>query len=97
MGFPYMSYKLTQLLFLIGLLLATLNLFLIWGIGLPPAVTKLFVFIGLFLTGWALLSFAVSKNIISNQRLIAMLFAVIILTGVFGLKIAFTFGIAGYA
>jgi hypothetical protein len=96
MGFPYMSYKLTQLLFLIGLLLATLNIFLI-AVGLPPAVTKLFIFIGLFLTGWALISFAVSKNIISNQRFIAMLFAVIILTGVFGLKIAFTFGIAGYA
>jgi len=94
-GFPYMSYKLTNLLLLIGLLLATLNL-LFLGTGLPMILTTLVTFIGLFLTGWALISYAVSKQVLSSQRFVAILFAVIILTGVFGLKILFGFGIFPY-
>nr|MDO8135620.1 hypothetical protein [Candidatus Njordarchaeum guaymaensis] len=94
-AFPYMSYKLTNLLLVIGLLLGTLNVLFV-GAGLPLVLTSLVTFIGVFLTGWALLSYAVSKQLVKNQRLIAMLFAVIILTGVFGLKILFSFGIFPY-
>lgn len=94
-GFPYMSYKMTNLLLLIGLLLATLNLLFV-AAGLPLVLTSLVTFIGVFLTGWALISYAVSKQVIAGQRFIAILFAVIILTGVFGLKILFSFGIFPY-
>ena len=94
-GFPYMSYKLTNLLFFIGLLLATLNLLFV-AAGLPLVLTSLVTFIGVFLTGWALISYAVSKQIIASQRFIAVLFAVIILVGVFGAKFLFSFGIFPY-
>jgi len=54
-------------------------------------------FIGLFLTGWALLSFAVMKQFNKDQKLIAIAFALIVLVGVFGLKILFAFKVAPYS
>jgi len=95
MSFPYTSLKLSQLLFLIGLLLATLNVFL-YSLSIAVEITTLLQFIGLFLTGWALLSFAVTKQLLKNQKLVAIFFALVILTGVFGLKILFKFDIAPY-
>jgi len=95
-GFPYVSVKLTNILFVIGLLLATLNLLFI-AASLPLILTTLLTFVGVFITGWALLSYAVGKQLLSSQRFTAMLFAVIILTGVFGLKILFSFGIFPYS
>jgi len=96
MGFPYMDLKITQLLLLIGLLLASLNYFLIIAAA-PVILTDLLYFIGLFLTGWALLSFAVMKQFNKDQKLIAIVFALVVLVGVFGLKIAFAFKVAPYS
>jgi len=86
---------LTQLLFVIGLFLATLNIFLV-SIEIAVEITTLLQFIGLFVTGWALLSFAVTKQLLKDQKLIAIVFALIILTGVLGLKILFKFDIAPF-
>jgi len=96
MSFPYTSYKLTQLLFLIGIFLATLNVFLA-AISVDVIVTTLLQFIGLFLTGWALLSFAVTKQLNKDQKLIAIVFALIILTGVLGLRVLFSLNVSPYA
>jgi len=87
-GFPYMSYKLTSLLFAIGLFLATLNLFLAAG-GISIALTSLIKFIGVFLTGWALISYAVTKQLLPFQRLVAAFFAALIVTGIFGIVVSF--------
>jgi len=95
MGFPYMDLKITQLLLLIGLLLASLNYFLIVAAA-PVILTDLLQFIGLFLTGWALLSFAVMKQFNKDQKLIAIVFALIVLVGVFGLKILLAFKVAPF-
>jgi len=89
-AFPYMSYKLTSLLFVIGLFLATLNLFL-GALGMPPVVTTLLRFIGVFITGWSLLSYTVTKQLLSTQRLIATFFAAVIITGLFGVLVTFKF------
>jgi len=92
MSFPYMNIKITQLLLLIGIFLATLNVFLVApGIAAPIILTTLLQFIGLFLTGWALISFAVAKQMNKDQKLIAIVFALLVLVGVFGLKILFQF------
>jgi len=93
MSFPYTSYKLTQILLFVGIFLATLNVFL-YGNNVTAVLTDLLQFIGLFLTGWALLSFAVTKQLNKNSKLIAIVFALIILVGVFGLKILFQFKVA---
>jgi len=95
MGFPYMDLKITQLLLLIGLFVGSLNYFLIVAAA-PALLIDLLQFIGLFLTGWALLSFAVMKQFNKDQKLIAIAFALIVLIGVFGLKIAFAFKVAPY-
>jgi len=95
MSFPYMNLKITQLLLLIGLFLASLNYFLLVAAA-PVILTDLLQFIGLFLSGWALLSFAVTKQLNKDQKLIAIVFALIVLVGVFGLKILFSFKVAPY-
>jgi len=95
MGFPYMDLKITQILYLIGLFLGSLNYFLI-AANVTAVLVDLLQFIGLFLTGWALLSFAVMKQLNKDQKLIAIAFALIVLVGVFGLKILFAFKVAPY-
>jgi len=95
MSFPYTSLKLTQLLFLVGLFLATLNVFL-FACNVGLIVTSLLQFIGLFLTGWALLSFAVTKQLNKDQKLIAIVFALIVLVGVLKFGFVLQFKVAPY-
>jgi len=84
-----MGLKLTSLLFFVGIILAVLS-FLLWGLYSPPlsyaipiVLIALIDFLGVFITGWAMISFAVLKEMLQKQRLIAILFAVILVTAVF--------------
>ncbi|WXG44730.1 MAG: hypothetical protein WED04_11985 [Promethearchaeati archaeon SRVP18_Atabeyarchaeia-1] len=95
LGFPYMGLKINTLIFFFGIIFAVLAM-LIYGLSLPPisivlpGILLAFLrFIGLFLTGWALLGFAVMKEMHQKQRLIAFLFAVIVLASVFAVTVGF--------
>jgi hypothetical protein len=94
LGFPYMGLKINTLIFWIGILLAILTYLTqgLYALAYPvPVVLIAFLrFLGMFLTGWALLGYAVTKELHQKQRLIAFLFAVILLASVFAVSVGFT-------
>lgn len=72
-----------SLIFFVGLILAVL-VFVVQAVA--PTQFLLFgllEFVGVFLTGWALLGYAVSKDMLEGQRFIAIFFALLMLTGLF--------------
>jgi len=95
MPFPYLSVKINALLLWIALILGTLNILLV------PAITgasgllivALLRFIGVFLTGWALIGFGVAKQMLPAQKDVALFFAAVLLVGVFGVLVTFHLGI----
>ena len=94
LGFPYMGLKVNTLIFFIGVLLSILTLLTsglyFLGYAVPVVLIAFFRFLGVFLTGWALLGYAVMKEMLGKQRLIAFLFAVILLAFVFSVTVNFT-------
>ena len=87
LGFPYMGLKINVLIFWIGILLSVLTfltsgLYLL-GYAIPVLLIGLLKFLGVFFTGWALLGFAVMKELTSKQRLTAFIFAIMLLTVLF--------------
>jgi len=98
MPFPYMSVKITSLMLWIGLILATLNIVLAPALGIGTntelLVTSLVRFIGVFITGWALISFGFAKQMLPAQKDVALFFAAALLVGIFGVLVAFTLNIA---
>jgi len=103
LGFPYMGLKINTLIFWIGILLAVLT-FLTSGLYAPPlnyAIPVVLIaflrFLGMFLTGWALLGYAVTKELHQKQRLIAFLFAIILLASVFAVTVGFTWQVGHIA
>jgi len=96
MPFPYMSVKVNALLLWIGLILASLNVLLVVAItgsnGL--LIVSLLRFIGVFLTGWALISFGLAKGMLPAQKDVALFFAAALLVGVFSVSVIFTLSIA---
>jgi len=97
LGFPYFGTGLTAIIFLIfGTLLSALY-FIIYaalGAGLISAAVR---FIGIFLTGWALIGFSVNKDLLPMQRLIATFFALLALVSMFYLPnpiVSFGFNVA---
>lgn len=96
MPFPYMSVKITSLMLWIGLILATLNIFLAAAITGSSGllITSLVRFIGVFITGWALISFGLAKQLLPAQKDVALFFAAALLVGIFGVLVAFTLNIA---
>ena len=89
-----MGLKINTLIFFIGILLSLLTLLTsyLFGLGyaVPVVLIAFFKFLGVFLTGWALLGYAVMKEMLGKQRLIAFLFAVILLAFVFSVTVNFT-------
>jgi len=88
-----MGLKINTLIFWIGLLFSlltflTAGLFAM-GYAVPIVLIRLLMFIGEFLSGWALLGFAVMKEMLARQRLIAFLFAIILLASVFSVSVTF--------
>jgi hypothetical protein len=75
--------------------LATLNILL--GVALSGsakiALVGLIQFVGLFLTGWALLSFGLAKQLLPIQRTLALFFAAVLVAGLFHVAVAFNFKI----
>jgi hypothetical protein len=92
LGFPYMGLKINTMIFFIGIILSALSyLFgVLWFAGYIPLVLLAFVrFLGIFLTGWALLGYAVMKEVLPKQRLIAFLFAIVLLAALFTTTVTF--------
>lgn len=87
LGFPYMGLKMNTLIFFIGILLSVLTLLtsglLTLGYAVPVVLIAFLKFLGIFLVGWALLGFAVMKEMLQKQRLIAFLFAIVLLAVLF--------------
>jgi len=90
-AFPVMSFMISGVLFVLGILLAALGI-LALALGLGTLVEYLLYFIGLFLFGWGLLSFGLHPDIDENRRTIAFFFAVLLVTVLFGygIRIAIT-------
>jgi hypothetical protein len=94
-GFPVMSASITGYLYILALILGSLTL-LVTGLGLGTtgALLNAFLFfIGALFAGWAMLSYALHPVLDSNQRLIATIFAAILLLVYFnaGVSFALTF------
>nr|MDO8135618.1 hypothetical protein [Candidatus Njordarchaeum guaymaensis] len=94
-AFPVMSSMISGVLFVLGILLATLGIVVGALAAADPGlalVPYILYFIGLFLFGWGLLSFGLHPDIDENRRTIAFFFAVLLVTVLFGygLKIAIT-------
>lgn len=73
------------LIFFVGLIFAVL--FFLVGAAAPgqALILGLLQFVGVLLTGWALMGFAVSKDMLEGQRFIAFFFALVVLVGLFAL------------
>jgi len=93
-GFPVMSTMLTGLLFLIGLILATLGIFLIPVLGASSVVIPLVWFVGFFFFGWALLSYSLNPELEDYQRNVAFFFLVLLVVVLFGFGVLFKVTVA---
>jgi hypothetical protein len=91
----YMNLKISSLLLWIGILMATLNLLV--AVALTGAtkivLVALIQFVGVFITGWALLSFGFAKQLLPVQRTVALFFAAVVIVGLFGVAVTFHFNI----
>jgi len=88
-GFPVMSTMITGLLFLIGLILATLGILLIPVLGSTSILIPVVWFIGFLLFGWALLSYSLNPELEDYQRNVAFFFVVLLVVVLFGYGVAF--------
>jgi len=97
LGFPFFGTGLTAIIFLVfGVLFSTLYYLIVAAIGLG-LIASVFQFIGIFLTGWALIGFSVNKDMLPMQRLIAIFFALLALVSMFyypHAMVSFGFGVA---
>jgi len=92
--FPYLNLKITSLLLWIGLIMGTLNVVLKTISGSAGVVIVALVnFIGVFITGWSLLSYGFAKQALPAQRSVALFFAAVLLVGIFGVLVTFNFNI----
>jgi len=93
LGFPYFGLGLNTLIFWIGLIFSLL-VYLVVAIAPTQAlVFGILEFIGVFLTGWSLIGFAVNKDMLEGQRFIAILFALLVLTGIFAVYLMHPVGV----
>jgi len=92
LGFPFMGLKINTMIFFIGIILSALSYLtgVLYVAGYLPLVILAFVkFLGIFLTGWALLGYAVMKELLAKQRLIAFLFAIVLLSTILTVSVGF--------
>jgi len=92
--FPVMSMQITGILYVIGILLASLGILLKAISGLDPIISALVLFIGLFVFGWALLSTGLHPDIDESRRAIAFFFTVLLVTFIFAYGVQFALTIA---
>jgi len=99
LGFPYFGLSLNTLIFFVGLILSFLT-FLVFNLVQPPPLTAtaqaiigVLAFAGVFLTGWSLLGYAVSKDMTEGQRFIAFFFALLVLVGIFAVYFGHAVGV----
>jgi len=78
-----MSMMITGILFVLGILLATLGI-LTTALAVDTRITAFMFFIGLFLFGWALLSLGLHPEVDDSRRTVAFLFAALLVTVLFG-------------
>jgi len=92
-GFPIMSMMITGILFVLGILIASLGI-LTTALAIDTRITAFLVFIGLFLFGWALLSLGLHPDVEENRKTVAFFFAVLLVTVLFkyGISIITTIG-----
>lgn len=95
-GFPYLGLNITALVYFFGLILAVL-VPLATGLSLGSTVLSLLRFLGIFLTGWALLNFAVSKELTPTQRLTSIFFALLTLAVLFSVGLSFGFSVHNHS
>jgi hypothetical protein len=93
-GFPVMSTMLTGLIFLIGLILAAFGILLVPLVGISSIFVPVVWFIGLFLFGWALLSYSLNPELEDYQRNVAFFFLVLVVTVLFGYGVAISVSVA---
>jgi len=90
-GFPVMSTTITGFLFLIGILLATLGIFLTApSLAISQSIIYVLYFIGFFFVGWALLSYSLNPELEDYQRNVAFFFVVLLVVVLFGYGVAFS-------
>jgi hypothetical protein len=83
LGFPYFGLTMNTLIFWIGLIFSLL-VYLVSAVTTgQAALLGILEFIGIFITGWSLIGFAVNKDMVEGQRFIALLFALLVLVGLF--------------
>jgi len=87
LGFPYFGLSLNTLIFFVGFILSILT-YLLFKVYPNLLILGLLQFIGLFLTGWALIGYAVNKDMLEGQRFIAFFFALLVLVGIFAFAFA---------
>jgi len=92
LGFPYFGLSLNTLIFFVGFLLSIVT-FLVFKVDNILMVTGILRFLGVFLTGWALIGYAVNKDMLEGQRFIAFLFALLVLVGLFAVYFVHPIGL----
>jgi len=93
-GFPVVSPMLTGLFFVIGLILAAFGIVLIPLAGATSIFVPVVWTIGLFLFGWALLSYSLNPELEDYQRNVAFFFVVLVVTVLFGYGVHFAVSVA---
>jgi len=89
LGFPFMGLKINTMIFFVGIILSTLS-YLFGQIAISAVLLAFFRFLGIFLTGWALLGYAVMKELLPKQRLIAFIFAIVLLSVILLVTVGFS-------
>jgi hypothetical protein len=93
LGFPYFGTSLNTLIFFVGFILSLL-VFIVTAVAPTQALILGFLdFLGVLLTGWALIGYAVNKDMLEGQRFIAIFFALLVLTGLFAVYLLHPIGI----
>jgi len=82
LGFPYFGLGMSTLIFFLGFLLSIVT-FIVFKLDPIASALGVLEFLGVLLTGWALISFAVNKDMLEGQRFIALLFALLLVLSIF--------------
>jgi hypothetical protein len=72
----------STLIFFVGFLLSIVT-FIVYKLDPIASALGVLTFLGVLLTGWSLISFAVNKDMLEGQRFIALLFALLLVLSIF--------------
>jgi len=82
LGFPYFGLGLNTLIFFVGFLLSIVT-FIVYKLDPIASVLGILEFLGVLLTGWSLIGYAVNKDMLEGQRFIAFFFALVVILSIF--------------